>query len=316
MSLAPPPTARLQPVAGAASTALRAVVGAQTRARRPARVMAVFPSALYLDLQDVPEPRVVAIVASDAVRLPNSIVVGAATREAPFAAVREIDHAWVGGGSVEITGSGAPVKVRVRRWWEPSPVLSPISPTRLAHNLAALEPVMHAECRVGLAGHPGPLRLAGYCAAGDLARAVDAAEQIVGLGPGLTPSGDDVLAGLLVTLRLLGSAVDGGERAVWLADWISAAVTADAGKRTTALAATLLHCASRGQAGGEVAALLRGLTGLEPAPPALRRLLAAGHTSGSDLAWGILAGCQATLTLASSAPRRAASLMTAGKASA
>lgn len=315
MSLAPPPTARLQPVAGAASTALRAVVGGQSRARRSAKVIAVFPSALYLDLQDVPEPRVVAIVASDAVRLPNSIVVGAAMREAPFAAVRELDHALVGDGSVEIAAPRR-LKVRVRRWWESSPVLTPVSPARLAQNLVALEPVMHAECHLGLAGHPGPLRLARYCGAGDLARAVDAAERIVGLGPGLTPSGDDVLAGLLIALRLLGNAVDGGQRAVWLADWISAAVTADAGTRTTALAATLLHCASRGQASAEVAALLRGLTGLEPALPALRRLLAAGHTSGSDLAWGVLAGCQATLALAASSSRHAATLMTVGTATA
>jgi Protein of unknown function (DUF2877) len=315
MSLAPPPTARLQPVAGAASTALRAVVGGQSRTRRSAKVIAVFPSALYLDLQDVPEPRVVAVVASDAVRLPNSIVVGAAMREAPFAAVRELDHALVGDGSVEIAALRR-LKVRVRRWWESSPVLASVSPARLAQNLVALGPVMHAESHLGLAGHPGPLRLARYCGAGDLARAVDAAERIVGLGPGLTPSGDDVLAGLLIALRLLGNAVDGGHRAVWLADWISAAVTADAGTRTTALAATLLHCASRGQASAEVAALLRGLTGLEPALPALRRLLAAGHTSGSDLAWGVLAGCQATLALAASCRRHTATLMTVGTATA
>lgn len=308
MSLAPPSAARPQPVAGAASTALRAALE-RRHSQQLAKIIAVFPAALYLELQDAAEPRVVAIVASDAVRLPNAIVVGASVREAPFAAVREIDEAWVGDGCVEITGRlpGSPgprleapqrLRIRVRRWWEPSPVLSPTSPFRLSQNLAILEPVLRAEGSFGLAGHPGPQRLAERCAAGDLAQAVDAAERIVGLGPGLTPSGDDVLAGLLVTLRLLGGAVPDGAKAVWLADWIGAAVTADAGKRTTALAATLLHCAALGQAGGEVAALLRGLTGLEPALPALRRLLAAGHTSGSDLAWGVLTGCRAALALA------------------
>jgi hypothetical protein len=91
--------------------------------------------------------------------------------------------------------------------------------------------------------------------------------------------------------------VPGGGSAVWLADWLGAAVTADAGTRTTALAATLLHCAAHGQAAGEVAAVLRGIAGQEPPHPAIRRLLGVGHTSGADLAWGLLAGCRAALQL-------------------
>jgi hypothetical protein len=126
---------------------------------------------------------------------------------------------------------------------------------------------------------------------------VEADERIVGLGPGLTPSGDDVLAGLLVALRALGASVQHGDTALWLADWLGAAVTADADTRTTTLAATLLHCAAEGQASAEATAVLRGVAGLDPLGPAVRRLLAAGHTSGADLAFGLLAGCRATLDL-------------------
>ncbi|MEW2357968.1 DUF2877 domain-containing protein, partial [Spirillospora sp. NPDC029432] len=151
---------------------------------------------------------------------------------------------------------------------------------------------------------PDPLLLADRCAAGDLVGAVECAERIVGLGPGLTPSGDDILAGLLVTLRLVGGARDPGGRAVWLAGWLGAAVTADAGTRTTALAATLLHCAASGAAGAEVAAVLRAVAGHEPAAPAVRRLLAAGHTSGADLAAGVQAGCRAALALSAGGTRR------------
>lgn len=317
VALAPLPTARPQAVAGAASTALRGALD-RRHARRQARVIAVFPAALYLELLDVGEPKVVALVASDAVRLPNAIVIGAAVRETPFAAVHDMDEAWIGDGCVEITGrTGARsaagrlwpepplrLRVRVRRWWEPVHALAPTASTRLARQLAVAEKVLVEEGSFGLAGHIGPVRLAERVAAGDLARAVDAAEQIVGLGPGLTPSGDDVLAGMLAALRLLGEALPGGGDAVWLADWIGAAVTADARTRTTALAATLLHCAARGQAGAEVAAVLRGLTGTEPLVPALRRLLCAGHTSGSDLAWGVIAGGRAALTLAGRRPAR------------
>ena len=300
------------PVAGAASLALRPLL---ERPRRPARIIAVFPSAVYLEVRAASgaavEPSVLALVSSDAVRLPNAVVVGAGSRDRPFGAVRDGDDAWIGDGTVEITvpvpGAAASacqprldavsrIRVRIRRWWDPCPVLGPVSHARLAHGVMALD-TASSEGVFGLAGHPGPLQLAARCAAGDLAHAVDEAERIVGLGPGLTPSGDDVLAGLLVSLRLMGGAVHGGETAVWLADWIGAAVTADARTRTTALAATLLHCAARGQVAAEVAAVLRALAGQEPLAPATRRLLGAGHTSGADLIWGLLAGCRTTLAL-------------------
>jgi hypothetical protein len=286
-------------VAGAASLALRSLIDAP---RRTARVIAAFPSAVYLELRGAYEPRVVAVVSSDAVRLPNAVVVVAASRERPFQAVREGLEAYVGDGRIEQDG----MQVRIRRWWDPSPALGPLSPGALARGIRSLESALDSAGGVagcGLSGHPDPLLLAGHCAAGELADAVEAAERIVGLGPGLTPSGDDILAGLLVSLRLVGGSVRQGGAAVWLASWLGAAVTADANTRTTALAATLLHCAVAGQAGAEVAGVLRAVAGHESPVPAAHRLLAAGHTSGADLAWGVLAGCRATLALANASVR-------------
>lgn len=271
-------------VAGAASLGVRACMD---RRRRAARAIAVFPSAIYLETGDM----VVALVTSDAVRLPNAVVIAAATRQEPFRAVREGDDVYVGDGCVEVSGR---LRARVRRWWDPVPVLGPLSLHRLAHGARVLD---EATGKWGLSGHPAAGELAAACARGDLASAVEAAELIVGLGPGLTPSGDDALSGLLLALRLLGGAVPGGGRAVWLADWLGAAVTTHAGDRTTSLSATLLHCADRGQASGEAAAVLRGVAGQEPLPTAVRRLLATGHTSGADLAWGLLAGCRAAEAL-------------------
>ena len=135
---------------------------------------------------------------------------------------------------------------------------------------------------------------------GDLAGVVEQAERLVGLGAGIVPGGDGVLCGLLLALRLLGGAIPGGTRAVWLADWLSAAVTSYATERTTPLAASLLHCASRGQAPAEVAAVLRGVAGEDPVEPAARRLLAArtaGAVGTADLAWGLVAGCRAAQEL-------------------
>jgi hypothetical protein len=189
--------------------------------------------------------------------------------------------------------------VQVRRWWDPCPVFGPLSRGRLEHGMAALARVYSAtDGQHGLEGHDGPAALAAACAAGDLAGAVELAENLVGLGPGLAPSGDSMISGLLLALRLLGGATAGGTKAVWLADWLGAAVTCYAEQRTTTLGAALLHCAARGQAAEEVSAVLRGFAGQEPVEPAARRLLVAGRQSGTELTWGLLAGCGAALALA------------------
>lgn len=295
--------------------------------RRPARVIAAFGSAVYLELRDkAPEPRVLALVAPAAARLPNAVVVAtvggraavaASHRGGPaggashsgkhpvpepdrseefFSAVGQGDDGWAGSGAAQ----AGPLWVPVRRWWDPSPVLGPLSRVRLGHAHAALQAALEAAARKpGLDGHPGPQALAACCATGDLAGAAEIAEGLVGLGPGLTPSGDDVLGGLLIALRLLGGVIPGGTKAVWLADWLGAAVTSFAGERTTPLSATLLHCAARGQAAAEVAAVLHGFAGQEPLLPAIRKLLATGQTSGADVAWGLTAGCRAALALLS-----------------
>lgn len=271
--------------------------------RRPTRVIAAFPSAVYLQLYAPgPEPRVLALVTAAAVRLPNSVVVSPVQRRdappaatpSPLAAASTGQRAYVGEGAVQVGGS----PVRVRRWWDPSPVLGPLSAARLVQGCAALDEICSASSiKPGLEGHPAPARLAACCRAGDLAGAVEMAEHLVGLGPGLTPSGDDMLGGLLLALRLLGGAIRGGTRAVWLADWLGAAVTSYASDRTTSLSATLLHCAAHGQAAAEVVTVLRAFAGQEPAVPAMTRLLTVGHTSGADLAWGLAAGCRAALGL-------------------
>ena len=199
-------------------------------------------------------------------------------------------------GNERVFASG--LEVQVRRWWDPCPVFGPLSRARLDHGVTALARVYAAaDIRPGLEGLDSPAALAACCAAGDLAGAAELAENLVGLGPGLVPSGDSMLCGLLLALRLLGGATAGGTRPVWLAGWLGATVTAYAEQRTTPLAAALLHCAARGQASEQVSAVLHGITGQEPPEPAARRLLSAGGASGAELTWGLMAGCAAALAL-------------------
>jgi hypothetical protein len=254
--------------------------------RRNGRVLAALPQATYLEFADaVPEPRVIALSPPDAIRLPNAII--AAPCEG-----RDAGECWTGEGRIMACGRD----IRIVRWWDPSPVFGPLSRARLDHGCGVLARLCAAaEHAPGLNGQDGPSRLASCCANGDLAGAVEAAEQLVGLGPGLVPSGDNVVSGVLLALRLLGGAISGGTRAVWLANWLSASVTCHAAQRTTPLAASLLHCAATGQAAAEVSAVLLGMAGQEPLEPAATRLLAG--SGGADLAWGLVAGCRAALLL-------------------
>ena len=274
-----PPTVTVGVASLAASDLLRG-------ARRHGKVLAVLPHAIYLEFADpVPEPRVIAISPPDAIRLPNAIIGG------PWEA-RASAECWAGGGRVVACG----LDIRIVRWWDPSPVFGPLSRARLDHGCSVLAKLCSAgEPPPGLAGQDEPFRLAACCASGDLAGAVEAVEYLVGLGPGLVPSGDSLVSGVLLALRLLGGVISGGTRAVWLANWLSAAATFNAAQRTTTLAATLLHCAARGQAAAEVSAVLLGMAGQEPLEPAAARLLAAA--GGDDLAWGLVAGCRAALLL-------------------
>jgi hypothetical protein len=303
-------------VAGIASLAVRDLLNGRpqagyVRAIVQDTIIAEFPGATR-------EPRVIAISTPDAVRLPNAIIAGipadtltatmttitTATSTAAHAAkatkttkdIQASATASASGGAVRIGG----LTVLARRWWDPSPVFGPLSRGRLAQAAA----VLSAMCRQAapgpfLADHDGLAALAASCTAGDLAGAVEQAERLVGLGAGIVPAGDSALCGLLLALRLLGGAIPGGTRAVWLADWLSAAVTSYASQRTTPLAASLLHCAARGQAAAEVAAVLHGVAGEDPVEPAVRRLLTAktAAVGTADLTWGLATGCRAAQAL-------------------
>lgn len=295
-------------LAGTASLGVRDLVSGP---RRRGRVIAAFPAAGYIELPaSGPEPCILALVTPAAVALPIAVIV---RRPAGRGAVRGRglqpaeageancldglttgDDAVVGGGVI-VTGL---LRVTVSSWWDPVPALAPLSRQRLQAGCAALQALRAASPRQpGLDKGAGPAVLAARCAAGDAPGAAEAARRLLGLGPGLTPSGDDMVAGLLLALRLLGGAADGGARAVRLADQLAVTVTRYARDRTTPVSAALLACAARGQAAAEVVNVLRALEGREPAGPAVARLLAVGHTSGADLAWGLAAGCAAVLAL-------------------
>jgi Protein of unknown function (DUF2877) len=120
-----------------------------------------------------------------------------------------------------------------------------------------------------------------------------AAERLLGLGGGLTPEGDDVLAATAAVVSAAGDAAGfaAGERERWLA----ALVPADAGARTTALSATLLALA----AGGAIVEPVHRLVDVSGDDAAWRQALATLAATGAStgLAYAVAAGSALTLLL-------------------
>ncbi len=223
-----------------------------------AHVVVATPSAAYLLAGDA----LVGVLGPRAVRVPGSLVAPASV----VAALRPGDLARIGAGAVHL----ADARLVVGRWWD-----SAVPPLRLRGSppTAQLPPLPDGLAPVADA----------FARALDLGTRVDGAVAgLVGLGPGLTPAGDDVVAGALVALAAAGARA----RAEAVLDAVRAYR-----HRTTVLSAALLEHAGAGRAVPQLAAYLHA----PDDPRVLARLVAVGGTSGAALAAGARAGLSATM---------------------
>lgn len=113
------------------------------------------------------------------------------------------------------------------------------------------------------------------------------AAQLIGLGPGLTPSGDDYFGGVLVALRWLGR----GAQADSLWRWLGPRLPG----RTSAISAAHLGAAAAGEVHEALHEVLENLSAWQVPDlhPSLARLDAVGHTSGWDALAGVVAVARA-----------------------
>jgi hypothetical protein len=134
-----------------------------------------------------------------------------------------------------------------------------------------------ASLRISLREHEGALATA-------------QARSLLGLGPGLTPAGDDFLVGLFAVLHLPDSPC---ER--WLQG--GAHVLQDAERATNEISLAALRSAGCGRVRDSIAVLLRELLrgGGTPLQAALARVLAIGASSGCDIAAGLACGLEIQL---------------------
>ncbi len=119
----------------------------------------------------------------------------------------------------------------------------------------------------------------------DMPRARAHAERLLGLGPGLTPSGDDFLLGLLAALNLPGSPARACcSLGTHVVEW--------AGKRTHLISAAALRHAANGRVRASVIGLCEALMHATAAQmlSALDQVMRIGSSSGSEIAAGVLAG--------------------------
>jgi hypothetical protein len=188
----------------------------------------------------------VAVETADALRLPCAVVLAELGRARPLAGVRPGDPVVAGDRSLRL---GA-LTVQVVRWWAPVRPRGAVPLSLRPHGGA---PVSWDSLVLSL----------------------------LGLGPGLTPAGDDLLAGLLVGLA---GRPD-------LRDPLADSVARHAPGRTTWLSAELLHLAADGLAVPAVVTLADALSGHgadDALAGAARAVLAVGHSSGPALARGLL----------------------------
>lgn len=230
--------------------------------RRLAVVAAVTDQAVYVDTGDRDRPAV-CLVTPGAVRVPCALVLGG---RAALPRLALGDTGLIGGGELALAG----VAYRPARWWRPArprtaAVAAPLAVGPLADPPAHLPPLDAGTAQAVAV-------LSRDLAAGaPLAPAVAA---LLGRGPGLTPLGDDVLAGALVALVAAASPA---------APRLAAETLRQAPHRTTFVSAALLRHAARGECVPELAAFVAGR------PGATEALLRVGHTSGAGLAHGVIA---------------------------
>jgi len=251
----------------------------------PGVVLAPFQRSAYLDL----DGRIVALVASDVEIGPFTIVLN------DFGMVRE--HCSTGpvvldGGSLRI--GAADIDLRAAAIWDAA------LPSRAASGAgAAREAAIDTLLTAAPPGSIAPLLQPGRASGpllGPLSRGLDAladllddaeasdeswrdaAVKIAGRGPGLTPSGDDLLMGIVLAL------------VVWphlaRTERIPDLLVDAARSKTTRISGAYLDAARRGWAAEPWHALIRALDDVAATRAAVRRIARVGETSGADALTG------------------------------
>lgn len=258
-----------------------------------------------------------ALLSGDLPRMPNGVQLPPFVLEEQVRGLRPGMEVWVGDGRLLIPDCDFSLRLPEEPPWEPRPEIEGYRWQRetVAHHVRLLARYLaYRPQRGGLAVLVGTLLLGQVRQETPLARMAlpklrllvqaaweqdmvgveEATRGLAGLGPGLTPAGDDVLAGFAAVMALLSVqlSADAAPRG-----YLSEVVAAVARPGTTMLSGVLLDYAARGEVAEHVGELLLALalpteeSGV--VVHAADKLLAFGATSGGDMLLGMLLGLKA-----------------------
>lgn len=134
------------------------------------------------------------------------------------------------------------------------------------------------------------LTLHGYMLKNEMSAALRSAIRLIGLGPGLTPSGDDFLVGLFTTLNIPNSPL-------FRYRTLAAQVVQEAKTLTNEISFMALKKASFGHVRETIIHLVKSIftSKDEEFTLSLNKVLSIGSTSGTDIALGIYHGLDANM---------------------
>ncbi len=283
------------------------------QASRAGSVHSVFQRAVNIALDDT----LLSLLSSELPRMPNSARLPPIVAEELLHGLRPGMQVWIGSASLRIPARDFSLHLPQTPPWEPRPEIAAHSWGRetVIHHARLLAHYLAAQSqRGGLAPLTGPLLLGQPAPETPLARmalpalrmlalaswrrdsagVAEATCGLAGLGPGLTPSGDDALAGFAAVMALLSPylSTDAAAR-----DDIAAIIARVARPRTTALSAVLLAHAARGEVAEHLGKLLLTLAlpaeASEAVLHAANYVLSFGASSGGDTLLGMLLGLRA-----------------------
>lgn len=256
------------------------------------RVGAVFTRSAYLDLGGT----IVCVGVPELRRGPLNALVNSRSAVCEWLA-RIAPGEAVTGTPKRLRIGGMQLAFEHARCWHPPRAALPVDRGRVARGVAQIRSVAAGRIpRDGLAflvaGGPSSngLASAGHAAANALSRwlaggmpevpseAVHALSQLIGLGPGLTPSGDDFLGGALIALHVLGREP--------LAQALAAKLLPLCEHATHPISVAHVRAAAAGVGGEALHACLCAIVDARDPDACLEAIASTGHTSG----WDALAG--------------------------
>jgi hypothetical protein len=160
-----------------------------------------------------------------------------------------------------------------------------------------LEPILNLQCLKSLSQEHSALLsklhlLQVYLRRNDVDRTEEILNSLLGMGRGLTPSGDDLIVGLLLFLNRWGHVILPG----FNINKLNQQIVAAAGQRTTTISENLISCAAQGSADERLLYVVDGIfTGECEMKDCVSLILELGNSSGIDSLVGMATVLTATV---------------------